>query len=1290
MSQYVPYSKLINGLRRAALSVLTLAVSPLVASAQPASPLQFIRLHRLDNVVVPFVHPATDGARPIAGVVQASDGQFYGTTICGGGTFDCSGPGAGTVFRLDAVASVIDGSAFMALHAFTGGADGGSPYAPLIQAANGLLYGTTICGGGSTNCFDADPARFGHGTIFSIDPATGTLTTLHVFQGTDGTSPYGALVQGRDGNLYGTTFCGGSAGSDCLGELDYGGGTIFRFNPTTGTLTTLRALSSTDLSGCSSISSLIEDKATTGLFYGTMGSCGANGGGTVFKIDASKPPSTNLTVLHPFTGGTDGASPAAPLLIALDGSLYGTAEYGGYADGHGVGTVFKLNTNGTGFTTLHTFNGGLDGGNPYAGVIQAHDGTLYGTSFYLSNQAGQTGTIFRLDPGTTQFETLYTFSGGFDGQNPSGALAQINESLAPGFTGSLVGTTLLGPTVYALDGSVADYGSGVIFRYVPPPLLLCPASVVTNATSLAGASVTLSTTLIDPANTATTITWSIDGVFVRSDLVPAAASAATSTRTTKSLTATYLAGKAGTPGSVHAVSIQSVDALGLTSSCAVTVEVDKLDQAITFVSVPVQTYKNPNGTVTLSATSSSGLPVTFAVVSGPGSLSANTLTITGAGAIVIQASQAGNGLYNPAPDVPQTITVNKAVQTITFPVVAAQTFGNPPVTLAGTTSSGLAVIYTVTGPATISGSTLTITGAGSVTVTASQPGDSNYSPAASVARTFTVAKGSQTITFPPIAPQTVGNPPVTLAATATSGLPVTYTVSGPATISGNLLTVTGAGTVTVTAVQAGNANINAATSVSQSVVVKANQTITFTAVAPQTFGGPPITLAATASSGLAVSFSVVSGPATLSGNVLTVTGAGTVVVAATQNGNATYNAASVQQSITVGRGNQTIAFPSVPTQFVGFPPVTLGATASSGLPVSYTVSGPGTLSGNVLTITGAGTIVVTASQPGNGNYNPAVPVQQNISVLDASQSPLNRFVAFSSDSTWLSTGTVVATGDVGANERHVRGNGDDDDDHDRDGDHDGNDDGQGHWHSDDGGVSPIEVRLDNGVVMQQASSRVVGDTVLLGPGAKIYNLVDNQVINVGGTILGARVDTMPVPYLTMPAFPAISVGTGAITAKKNTTTTLAAGSYGRVSVESGATLKLSGGLYQFVSLDVDHDATVLFQAAVQLRIQTSLDADSAAKLILDPAVAGLRASQVVIYVKGTNDGCSNDRNDSTDKDFGGSAVVNIGERAIVQANIYAPNGSIWLKSRSQGTGAFIGRHVVVGSFSRLTLDSSFF
>src|SRR5438067_7454921 len=113
---------------------------------------------------------------------------------------------------------------------------------------------------------------------------------------------------------------------------------------------------------------------------------------------------------------------------------------------------------------------------------------------------------------------------------------------------------------------------------------------------------------------------------------------------------------------------------------------------------------------------------------------------------------------------------------------------------------------------------------------------------------------------------------------------------------------------------------------------------------------------------------------------------------------------------------------------------------------------------------------------------------------------------------------------------------------------------------------------------------------------------------------------MAMPYLAMPAVPTIAAGGRNVSVKKSTVLTLAAGSYGRVSVDNGATLRLSGGLYQFVSLDVDQGGTVLFQAAVQLNIQTYLDADSRSNLILDPAAAGLRASHVVLYVAGGNNG----------------------------------------------------------------------
>jgi hypothetical protein len=255
--------------------------------------------------------------------------------------------------------------------------------------------------------------------------------------------------------------------------------------------------------------------------------------------------------------------------------------------------------------------------------------------------------------------------------------------------------------------------------------------------------------------------------------------------------------------------------------------------------------------------------------------------------------------------------------------------------------------------------------------------------------TFTINKATQTIAFTAPTSATYGASPLTLSATATSGLPVTFSVlSGPGTVSGSTLTITGGGTIVVAANQAGNADYAAATQVTQSIVVSAaTQTIAFTAPATEPSSASPLTLSATATSGLPVTFSVLSGPGTVSGNTLTFTGTGTVIVAANQAGNANYAAATqVTQSIVVSAATQTIAFTAPATETYGVAPLTLSATATSGLPVTFSVlSGPGTVSGNTLTFTGAGTIVVAADQAGNNNYAAAPQVTQSIVVSSGTQ-----------------------------------------------------------------------------------------------------------------------------------------------------------------------------------------------------------------------------------------------------------------------------------------------------------------
>ena len=419
-----------------------------------------------------------------------------------------------------------------------------------------------------------------------------------------------------------------------------------------------------------------------------------------------------------------------------------------------------------------------------------------------------------------------------------------------------------------------------------------------------------------------------------------------------------------------------------------TIVVGRADQTISFAQLPNISYTT--GTIALSATASSTLPVTFSVASGPATVSGNTMSITGVGTVAIIARQVGNANYNSAPPITNSFTVGQSTETITFAALPNISYTTTPITLSATCSSGLAVTFAVaSGPATISGNNLTITGVGNVSVTASQAGSANYVAATPVSRTFTVGKATQTITFAGIPNGTYLGAPVTLQGTSSSGLPVTFTIgSGPATISGNTLTYTGGGNVTVLANQAGNANYLPATQVSQSFsIAQAAQTITFTAIPNGTYLGPTVTLQATASSSLPVTFSVASGPATISGNTLTYTGAGAVSVVANQAGNGNYLAApAVSRGFTVAQAAQTITFAAIPNGTYLGAPVTLSPTSSSGLPVTLSIaSGPATLSGNTLTYTGAGAVSVVASQAGNGNYLAAANVTQNFTVAQASQ-----------------------------------------------------------------------------------------------------------------------------------------------------------------------------------------------------------------------------------------------------------------------------------------------------------------
>ncbi len=311
-----------------------------------------------------------------------------------------------------------------------------------------------------------------------------------------------------------------------------------------------------------------------------------------------------------------------------------------------------------------------------------------------------------------------------------------------------------------------------------------------------------------------------------------------------------------------------------------------------------------------------------------------------------------------------------------------------------TASSGLAVVYTSSNSsvATIVNNKVHITGAGITTITASQPGNAVYDSANPVNQTLTIGRAGQSITFAATAAKVYGDADFTPGAVSSSGLPVTYTSSDTtvATVKNNLVHILKAGSTNIVVVQVGSANYTAAKSVTQKLTVsRAVQTITFATLPPANYGGAAIVPSASASSGLVVAYT--SSDTTIikvSGANLLIRGVGAATITASQAGNVDYLAApSVSQSVTVGKGSQTITFAALAAKTYGAADFALTAAASSKLVVSYTSSDTtvAKISGTKVHIVSAGTVTITANQAGSTQYNPAAPVSQTLVITPAAQ-----------------------------------------------------------------------------------------------------------------------------------------------------------------------------------------------------------------------------------------------------------------------------------------------------------------
>lgn len=424
------------------------------------------------------------------------------------------------------------------------------------------------------------------------------------------------------------------------------------------------------------------------------------------------------------------------------------------------------------------------------------------------------------------------------------------------------------------------------------------------------------------------------------------------------------------------------------------------------------TAGNAQATVTWTAPPDNGSPLTgFVVTASPGGQTASagpaatSALVTGLanGTTYTFTVTASNAAGTSPPSAPSNAVtpIVKANQTITFLALPNRTMVQSPVTASATASSGLPVSFSSLTPAVCTsnganGQTITLIGAGTCSVRADQAGSASYNPAPPVTRNFTVSRANQSITFATLPNRTLLESPITVSATASSGLSVTFTATTPAICAssganGSTVTLLAPGTCTITADQAGDAVYNPAPSRVRSFLVrKANQTITFAALADRTLIESPLTVSATASSGLTVTFTTTtptictsSGP---EGSTIMLLAPGTCTVTASQPGDATYNAApNLSRNFAVRKASQTITFAPLANRPRAQSPFTVTASASSGLTVRFTSTTPSICTatgpdGATITLLTVGQCGIRADQAGNATYAAAPGVTRRFRV----------------------------------------------------------------------------------------------------------------------------------------------------------------------------------------------------------------------------------------------------------------------------------------------------------------------
>lgn len=903
-----------------------------------------------DGTNFSVLHKFNSGYNASAGLIQGADGRLYGATLQGGAI------GYGTLYSIN-----LDGSGYNEFVSFDGAVIGSTPRGALFQGPDSFLYGVTGGGGtqgkgvlykvhtngasftklvefdgiakgsygASTPLFGSDGKLYAmtqrggandHGIIFSVGTAGTDFVKLYDFDGANGKYPFGSLIEASNGHLYGVTSEGGSndkgtafrimkSGSNFMKLLDFNG--TNGANPQLGPLLEMQ----------------------TDLFIGMTYRGGASDAGIIFTI-------TSMGIFTLFKDFPQPASLPEAIVANSDFSgIFGLATAGGT---YGGGAVFKVKNNGTDYANLAYLQG--DFPYPLCLTRSSTDNKLWGV--------GREGSIsfnyflFKVDEDGSNYQRVIELDDPSIG-NDTRSLIDFSDDYIYGV--SIYGGINNSGTVFRIkkDGSglakVADVPGGAIGSRPFVPAIKHNNGSIYGVANEGGAT-----------NDGAVFKVSSDGIYSKVADLKA------------SVTGAY---------PLRIIELNGGSLCIATFTKLFTVDEDGKNLQTIF---EYSSQSNTSGQMMQSA--EGYIYVTLGAGGSSGKGSIFRILPDGSNYSLLADFDGSNGSE------PNSIRFEKLSQAITlFEDIPQKQFTDPPFLLKATSTSGSLVRFTSSNPsiASVDGFLVTIHKVGTVTISAQVPESGNFLPSSIIEKTFTIVKSDQQFSFADIPAKLFGDEDFRLEASTSSKLPISFSSSDPtvATVSQGIVTVVGSGTTIITASINLNPNFNAVTPIQKMLTVnKANQDILFYPLATRYVDGDVFNLSANVSSGLPITFGSSSpAVASVSGITLTLQSAGETAVFANASGNNNYNdALTISRPLVVKKHDQFIDFKSILDQSVDETSFSIqNAVASSGLPVIITNTSPHiSISGNLVSILGAGRVIINATQDGNASFLPA-PVVSN-------------------------------------------------------------------------------------------------------------------------------------------------------------------------------------------------------------------------------------------------------------------------------------------------------------------------